>query len=94
MPLFIMISRYVFSLTMLKAKEINSEKYKKQMINPVWICFLFNILYGLVKIIMSQWVNSEVTWLDLWLIPLKVLEIYWYMYVLIIIYLMMRLVIK
>lgn len=90
MPLFFMISGYVFGTAYIEAGELKKQNVKYQIFNLLLLYGIFSILYAVVKIVGSPWVNSNITWKDIMLIPIKAIDLYWYFYVLIFLYLIMR----
>ena len=81
MPLFFMISGYVFQMAYFKdGKAKPGLKYQK--LNIVVLFFEFGILFGLFKVLCGRFTNADVTLLDVALIWLKPISPYWYLYLL------------
>lgn len=87
MPLFFMISGFVFGTAYIEAGELKKQRVKYQILNLSLLYGIFSILYAVVKMVSSPWVNSNITWKDIMLIPIKAIDLYWYFYVLIFLYL-------
>ncbi|MCM1063457.1 MAG: acyltransferase [Eubacterium sp.] len=96
MPLFIVISGFVFSLNYLRIADSQKETvvfkdkkhYRKQIYNLLLIYVMFSILMFCMKFICGRWVNDPVDWFDLLLLPIKNMSSspYWYLYVLVFLY--------
>lgn len=80
MPLFFMISGYVFYLTK------SYRKWKTKVLDFSIVYVIWSTLMWLSKYMMSGDVNHPVTIIDLVSIVYKPIMIYWYLYVLIILY--------
>jgi fucose 4-O-acetylase-like acetyltransferase len=84
MPLFFIISGYLYSKTW---NVHNLTDYKrnitKKVINLGIPYIIFSIFQGLIKIIMSSSVNSEISIEDIIKIPFKPINQFWYVYALI-----------
>ncbi len=87
MPAFFMISGFVFFTAYFN--DDGTAKYKKlwvQLLNLIWVYMVFSIAYGTYRIIFAGSANSKTTLVDLLLIPVKPLGVYWYLHRLIIYY--------
>lgn len=84
MPLFFMISGYLYAKTW-KINDLKDYKYNitKKIINLGIPYIVFSILQGFIKIIMSKSVNGEITINDIVKIPIKPFNQFWYIYALI-----------
>lgn len=80
MPLFFMISGYVFYLTK------SYRKWKTKVLDFSIVYVIWSTLMWFSKYMMSGDVNHPVTIIDLVSIVYKPIMIYWYLYVLIILY--------
>ena len=88
MPLFFMISGYVFEIAYIEKEKDSKIRIKRQFLNIFIIYFMYSILYGVLKILSSSYVNNDIGLKDLIFIPIKPIEQYWYLYVLIEFYLL------
>ncbi len=88
MPLYFVISGYVFSIAYCKAEKLEIRKVNAQIVNLCWNYLLWSLLFGGFKIIFASRVNSEITVQRLLLLPIKAIDLYWYLYVLIVLYLL------
>lgn len=86
MPLFFIVSGYVFQMAYIKDGK-KKPNLKKQIINILIIYVVFSILLGLFKIIMGRYTNVTIDYMDLLLIPVKTITPYWYLYALLAFYL-------
>jgi fucose 4-O-acetylase-like acetyltransferase len=90
MPLFIMISGFVFATAYSMDKPNNKSRYITQLVNIAMLYFLWSIIFSGIKIIGSRWVNNEITLLNFALMPIKAIDIFWYLYVLFFLYIIGR----
>lgn len=87
MPLFYMISGYVFEIAYIEKEDKDTiGRIKRQILNLLIIYFVYSVLYGVLKLMSTSYVNNGISWKDLILIPFKPIEQYWYLYVLIELY--------
>ncbi len=87
MPLFMMISGYVYSAAYSDSSgRINLKRVYRREKNLIAIYIIWSVLTGIARILLSQFVNATVTVQDLMLIPVKAIAPYWYLYVLIFFY--------
>lgn len=91
MPLFFVISGFLFNLAYIKKTSNNTQiktaSYKRQLINLIILYIVYSILLGVSKMALPGAVNKQVSFKDIlmiWAIPI---QLYWYLYVLIILYL-------
>lgn len=95
MPLFIMLSGISFSLVCASNDGLMADrKLSRQCINLALLYLLHSIIWWCSKRVLSKDVHFPVTIRDLCMIPLKSIQHYWYLYVLICLYLIMKYVIK
>ena len=87
MPLFILISGFIFSQAYFKNKEIKKEKIIRQILNLVYLYLVFSILQWIFKYFLSDFVNTKVGIKDLYLLVIKPMAPYWYLYNLVCYYL-------
>ncbi len=89
MPLFLTISGFVFRKAYFDENgHIRQDRMKRQIINFLLNYITFSLVYGLVKIFFGRWTNQEVSFSDLLLIGCKPIDLYWYLYDLMIYYLL------
>ena len=91
MPLFFCLSGIAFYLAYCKNKNNknkNKRKMAAQIVNLLWIYILFSVLLWVMKFVFSGTVNHEVSINDLYMIPLKPIGEYWYLYALLFFYLL------
>lgn len=87
MPLFMMISGFVYCAAYFRDRNPNSKRIYKQVLNLVAIYFIFSISFGLFKVFVGKFTNNPVTIVDIFLIMIKPIYPYWYLYILIFLYL-------
>lgn len=87
MALYFVISGFVFYLAY-GAKRIERKKrYNNQVINLVFVYFIFSIIQWIIKVVMSSAANESLTLMDLLLMPVIPMAPYWYLWVLVFYYL-------
>lgn len=91
MPLFMMVSGYLYYSAYYSGEgKIDRNRMTRQILNLAGVYILFNLLHGFLKIltgaIAEEAVLNEITFVDVFLIPIKPLRGYWYLYTLIILY--------
>lgn len=86
MPLFFIISGYIFYRAYCANKEAKKVKYKNQIINSIYVYFIFSTVQWLIQFAVSSEVNTELHISDLYLMPIKPMSPYWYTFVLVIYY--------
>ena len=82
MPLFFILSGFLFRKVYISGNEIKSDKIKKQIINLLCLYVIYCLILGVFKMIFGGFVNNKVSVKDLLLIPVKPIQLYWYIYVL------------
>lgn len=88
MPLFMAISGFVYC-----AAYFDTNGYPKksriynQILNMICVYILFSLIYGAVKLLFSRFVTNDISIIDIILIPIKPISLYWYIYVLVFLYL-------
>jgi len=88
MPLFFIISGYIFITAYCKEGKYDINRIKKQVKNLLIIYLFFSILQWCTKMLLSSFVNSEYSLKDLALILFKPMAPYWYLYNLIFYYIL------
>ena len=89
MPLFLTISGFVFQRAYFDENGLAKQAdMKRQIMNLLLNYISFSLLYGLVKIIFGRWINQGISFSDLVMIWCKPIDLYWYLYDLIIYYLL------
>lgn len=88
MPLFFVVSGYVYQLAYIKDGKV-IPKIRLQILNVIVLYVVYSILFGGFKILCGSFTNSDVTIMDLLMIPVKSIAPYWYLYVLVLFYLLM-----
>lgn len=95
MPLFCLVSGFLFGkLYITSSKNVNREKIKKQVINFMLLYLIWSIIFGIVKVCMGDSVNDAVTIVDMLLIPINPIGVYWWLYVLSFVYLIVAFIIN
>ena len=96
MQLFMMVSGYLFSRAYFNEDEVPDKKrILKRVFNHLAVYFVFSFIYGLVKIgidaLSGISLNRTITWVDIAAIPIKPIDLFWYLYVLMLFYLVFSL---
>ena len=91
MPLFFMISGFLFDRAYFTDGILKKERVKAQIINLICLYFIYCLLLGGSKTMFGEFVNNQVTVMDLFRIPIQPIQQYWYLYVLVICYIIFRL---
>lgn len=87
MPLFWMLAGYTFYLAYCKNRDERRDSFKKQLINSVYVYFLFSTIQWSIQYAFSGYINTHVTFYDLLLSPIRPMSPYWFTFVLIFYYL-------
>ena len=88
MPLFMAISGFVYCTAYYDKDNLpKKSRIYNQVLNMICVYTLFSLVYGAVKILFSRFVTNDISAIDLALIPIKSISLYWYLYVLIFLYL-------
>ncbi len=90
MPLFFVLSGYAFLIAYGGERQAEKERFRLQLCNIAAVYVLFSIIQWIVKMIFASKVNSVYTVRDLFMIPVKTMPPYWYLYVLFFLYLIGR----
>lgn len=88
MALFFLISGFVYRKAYFTASGEKKPKMKLQIVNILIIYLVFSILFGLFKMFVGKYTNSDVSFMDILLIGIKAIYPYWYLYVLLIYYIL------
>ena len=90
MPLFFIISGFLFSYAYTRlsnnARTLDRARFRSNLFNTIIVYFVFSLLLGTLKIFFNNEVAMAVEPLDLLLVWLKPIQLYWYLYVLILCY--------
>ena len=92
MPLFMMLSGYLYyTVYFNRGGEPDRGRIRRQVCNHIAVYVIYSMLWGLLKILATPLagvqMQKELRLLDLALIWVKPLDVYWYLYVLIFFYL-------
>lgn len=87
MPLFMMISGFVFCTAYVRDGIPNTKRIYRQILNLVAIYFIFSISFGILKVIAGKFTNKPIFITDILMILIKPIYPYWYLYILIFLYL-------
>ena len=87
MPLFMMISGFVFCTAYVREGIPNTKRIFRQILNLVAVYFIFSIPFGLFKVAVGKFTNKPVSLIDVAMIWAKPLGPFWYLYVLVFLYL-------
>ncbi len=87
MPLFMMISGFVFCTAYVREGIPNAKRIHRQILNLVAVYLIFSISFGLFKVAVGKYTNKPVSLMDVAMIWAKPIAPYWYLYVLIFLYL-------
>ncbi len=87
MPLFMMISGFVFRSAYGKSGTIDSDRVKKQVYNLIIIYMFFSVAYGILKLLLGNFTSDSMDIKSILMIPVLPIAPYWYLYVLIAFYL-------
>lgn len=77
MPLFIIISGYLYEKYVLYSSNIN-----KKIANFMLMYFIWNFIWWVFKLSFSRYTISDISYFDLIKVPIKAMGVYWYLYVL------------
>ena len=89
MPLFILLSGETFYRAYCSSKYENGQKKRigLQIARLSILYFLWSLILGLSRLLFAEAVNTPAAWTDIILIPVKSIQLLWYIFVLIIFYL-------
>ena len=83
MPLFFILSGYIFFKAYYKNGGFEYKKIKSQIINLGFVYVLFSVAMWVFKLIFSRYSNKPGSLLDILLLWCKTISPYWYLYVLV-----------
>ncbi|MBE5951817.1 MAG: acyltransferase [Lachnospiraceae bacterium] len=86
MPLFFVLSGYAFYVAYAKNREVKKRSMWLQIGNIAVVYILFSVLQWCFKMVFAGQVNTTYTWKHLWMIPVRTMAPYWYLYVLVLLY--------
>lgn len=87
MALFMMISGYLFYTAYFDAQgQPKAARMRRQMLNLCIVYVVYDIAYGLFKIVCSHFTNETASFVDILLFPIFPIQHHWYIYVLILYY--------
>lgn len=88
MALFMLLSGFVFSRAYCAAPDgtVSFKKVFQQVLNLSIIYILWSLILGFSKLFLGSYVNEPVSLTDIIMIPVKPIQLYWYIFVLIIFY--------
>ena len=88
MPLFFAVSGFLFCRAYISNDgSVKREKLNTQILNLVCIYCFYSALLWVFKYSLSAFVNTQLTVKNLLMIPIKPFELYWYLYIVILYYL-------
>ena len=87
MALFMLISGYLFRTAYFDTDgQIKKARMRRQAENLIMLYVIYDIAYGLFKILCSRFTLLSTTWSDILLFPIHPINPYWYLYILILYY--------
>ncbi|MBO7730835.1 MAG: acyltransferase [Lachnospiraceae bacterium] len=89
MPLFILLSGETFYRAYCSSKYGNGQKKRigLQIARLSILYFLWSLILGLSRLLFAEAIHTPAAWTDIFLIPVKPIQLLWYIFVLIIFYL-------
>lgn len=90
MALFFLISGFVYNKAYITDTGDAKPSLKKQILNILIIYLVYSILFGIFKMFLGKYTNSDVSLVDILMICVKPIYPYWYLYVLLFYYLPFR----
>lgn len=82
MPLFFMVSGFLYYSKRIDSSKKLGKSILQKLINLGIPYFIFSILFWALKMLISDSVNYSLTWNDLYWLPIKPIEYFWFLYVL------------
>ena len=86
MPLFILLSGFTFYTAYCKKNSVQIGRIGKQILNLSILYVFWSLVLGVFKMIFSSMVNNPITAINLLMIPVKPIQLYWYLFILIVFY--------
>ena len=90
MPLFFMISGCLFAKAYYIGnppdRMLREKSYKCQLWNLILLYIIYDVLLGVFKILFGGYVKHQVNYRDILMIWAKPIQLYWYLYILIVLY--------
>lgn len=90
MPLFFMLSGFLFARAYCTGSSpkclLKKNSYKNQIFNLILLYIVYDVLFGFSKMIFAGYVENKVTFIDILMIWAKPIQLFWYLYVLIVLY--------
>ncbi len=93
MPLYFMISGYVFNMAFLRDGKMKYKKLKYQIFDLCWNYFLWSAMFWGLRMIFGN-ADDEISTKTLLLTTIKSIGVYWYLYVLVFLYLISMLFVR
>lgn len=88
MPLFMMISGYVYAVAYCENNEPDHRRIIKQVLNIAVVYYLYSVIFCVIKIVFQRFTINETSLRDILLIWAKPVKGYWYLYDLALFYLL------
>ena len=91
MPLFMILSGFTYATSYIGGRipesSINNNSVRNKTIDLTALYIIHSLLFGAAKLFFSGYVNREISTSDLLLLWAKPIQLFWYIYVLILLYL-------
>lgn len=87
MPMFLILSGFLCGYSYLSKMPRKKERFLAAILNILFVYFFWSILHWSAKYFFSTNVNGRVLMQDLFLISVRPMAPYWYLYILVILYL-------
>ena len=86
MPLFILLSGFTFHTAYCRESFVQMSRIGKQILSLTILYVFWSLVLGVFKMIFGGMVNNPITAINLLMIPVKPIQLYWYLFILIIFY--------
>ncbi len=83
MPVFAIISGFLFEKAYWSEGVLDHKRFSRQVINNIIVYFIWDALFCVTKLCFSTQTNNSIELTDLFLLPLKAVGPFWYLYVLV-----------